>query len=158
MQLQMAQNEVLLAEASCLKNQLSTSGDYIGSLETKLHGLLDNRFALIDSLCQTYYESQGTKAERKLIVDKVKNEIDALRSDAFPAMEQAVNMCRNNLLETVRDKYPDIKIDDYQLLVYLVCGLSPRTISLLIGESVDVVYKRKSRLKIRLRDHNLHAF
>ena len=158
MQLQMAQNEVLLAEASCLKNQLSTSGDYIGSLETKLHGLLDNRFAFIDSLCQTYYESQGTKAERKVIVDKVKNEIDALRSDAFPAMEQSVNMCRDNLLESVKDKYPDIKDDDYQLLVYLVCGLSPRTISLLIGESVDVVYKRKSRLKIRLRDHNLHAF
>ena len=69
-----------------------------------------------------------------------------------------MNMCRDNLLESVKDKYPDIKDDDYQLLVYLVCGLSPRTISLLIGESVDVVYKRKSRLKIRLRDHNLHAF
>ena len=155
--LQSARNEVLLAEASGLKNQLTMSRSAIGDLEIKLHSLLENRFTLIDSLCQTYYESQGTKAERKAIIDKVRREIDALRADALPEMEQAVNDCRDNLLYTIKTKYPDIKSDDYQLLVYITCGLSARTISLLIGESVEVVYKRKSRLKARLKDRNLQA-
>ena len=39
------------------------------------------------------------------------------------------------------------------LLVYLASGLSTRTICLLLDESVNVIYKRKSRLKSRLKAH-----
>ena len=35
-------------------------------------------------------------------------------------------------------------------MVYLASGLSNRTIALLIGESIDVAYKRKSRLKAKI--------
>lgn len=150
--IQILQNETLIAEASGLRCQIDSSRGDVDRLETKLHGLLEDRFTLIDSLCQTYYESQGTKTERKAIVDKVKNEIESVRTDSFDKMEQAVNDCRNNLLVKVKDTDPDIKPENYRLLVYLVSGLSVRTISLLIGESVDVVYKRKSRLKARLKD------
>lgn len=74
----------------------------------KLHGLLDKRFSLIDSLCQTYYESQGTKSERNAIVDKVKTEINSVRTASFPEMEQAVNDCRNNILEKVKTIIPTL--------------------------------------------------
>lgn len=151
MKMQTLQNEALMAEASGLKSCIDSSRGDVCRLEAKLHGLLENRFMLIDSLCQTYYESQGTKIERKAIVDKVKSEIDSVRSDSFPRMEQAVNDCRDNLLVKVRELCPDIKPDDYQLLVYLASGLSSRTISLLLGETVEVVYKRKSRLKARMK-------
>ena len=151
--MQTLQNEALVAEASGLRNRIDASLGDIGRLETKLHGMLENRFDLIDSLCQTYYESQGTKTERKAIIDKVKSEIESVRTDSFPRMEQVVNDCRDNLLMKVKEAYPDIRREDYQLLVYLAGGLSTRTMSLLIGESVDVVYKRKSRLKSRLREH-----
>lgn len=153
MRLQSLQTEALMAEASGLKCQIDASRGDIGRLESKLRGLLENRFALIDSLCQTYYESQGTKTERKAIIEKVKTEIESVRADSLPEMEQAVNDCRDNLLVKVKDHYPDIKSDDYRLLVYLASGLSTRTISLLLDESVDVVYKRKSRLKHRLREN-----
>jgi len=76
-----------------------------------------------------------------------------VRTDSFPNMEQAVNDCRDNLLIKVRENYPAIKPEDYQLLVYLASGLSTRTVSLLLGESVDVIYKRKSRLKSRLKEN-----
>ncbi|MDE7411377.1 MAG: hypothetical protein K2M94_04985 [Paramuribaculum sp.] len=148
--LQAANNERLIAEASGLRCQIDESRADVGRLETKLHGLLEKRFALIDSLCQTYYESQGTKIEKKAIIDKVKSEIESIRSDSFADMECAVNDCRDNILVKVKDVYPDIKNEDYQLLVYLTGGLSSRSISLLLGESVEVVYKRKSRLKSRL--------
>ena len=146
------QNEALIAEASGLRIQINAGRDAVGRLEKKLRGLLENRFALIDSLCQTYYESRDTKIERKAIIEKVKSEIESVRTDSFDKMEQAVNDCRDNILFTVKDLYPEIKQEEYQLLIYLACGLSTRTISLLIGESVDVVYKRKSRLKARLKE------
>ena len=140
-----------MAEASGLRCQIDDSRSDVGRLELKLHGLLENRFALIDSLCQTYYETQGSKTERKAIVDKVKREIESVRTDSISDMEQAVNDCRDNILIKVKECFPDIKTEDYQLLVYLACGLSTRTISLLLGESVPVIYKRKSRLKLRLK-------
>ena len=152
LKLQTAKNDVLMAEASAFKNQIEASKGDVNRLESKLHALLENRFALIDSLCQTYYETQGTKAERKAIIDKVKNEIEAVKSDSLAKMEQTVNDCRDNILLNVKKIYPDLKPEDYQLLVYIASGLSSRTISLLLGESVDIVYKRKSRLKSRLKE------
>lgn len=152
MRFQSLQNETLMAEVSGLKSMIDSSRGDVGRLEAKLHTLLDDRFSLIDDLCQTYYETQGTKAERKAIVDKVKSEIDALRADSITKLEQSVNDCRDNLLVKVREQFPAIRPDDYQLLIYLASGLSTRTISLLLGESVDVVYKRKSRLKAKIKD------
>lgn len=151
LRLQRLRNEALIAEASGLRQCVAYGKEDVNRLETKLHGLLDKRFALIDSLCQTFYETQGTKTERKALIDKVKKEIDAVRSESLPEMEQVINDCRDNLLIKVKENYPEIKNEDYQLLVYLASGLSTRTISLLMGESVDVIYKRKSRLKARLK-------
>lgn len=151
LKLKSAQADALMAEASGLKCRIEAKSHDIGKLETTLHGLLDNRFALIDSLCRTYYERQGTKAEHKAIVDKVKSEIEALRSDSFPVLENAVNDCRNNILARIKESLPAIKPNDYQLIVYLASGFSTPTICLLLGESADVVYKRKSRLKSRLK-------
>ena len=152
LKMQALRNDALMAEASSFKNQIEASKGDVNRLESKLHTLLEGRFALIDSLCQTYYEAQGTKAERKAIVDKVKNEVESVRSDSLTQMEQTVNDCRDNLLLKVKRIYPEIKPEDYQLLVYLASGLSSRSISLLLGESVDIVYKRKSRLKTRLKE------
>ena len=153
MKLQRIKNDMLMAEASSLNNRIDAGRSELNRLETKLHGMLHNRFALIDSLCQTYYETQGTKTERKAIIDKVKSEIEAVRTVSFPEMEQIVNDCRDNILVRVKETFPNIKTEDYQLLVYLASGLSSRTISLLLEESVDVIYKRKSRLKLRLKQN-----
>ena len=152
LKLQTLRNDALMAEASYFKNQIEASKGDVNRLESKLHSLLENRFALIDSLCQTYYETQGTKTERKAIIDKVKNEIESVRNDSLARMEQIVNDCRNNLLLKVKNIYPDLKPVDYQLLVYIASGLSSRSISLLLGETVEIVYKRKSRLKSRLKE------
>ena len=152
LKMQTLRNDSLMAEASSFRSEIEASKGNVNRLESKLHGLLENRFTLIDSLCQTYYETQGTKTERKAIIDKVKSEIESVRTDSFPQMEKAVNDCKDNLLVIVKEKYPDIKREDYQFLVYLASGLSTRTISLLLGETVDVIYKRKSRLKTRLKE------
>lgn len=152
LKIQTLKNDALMAEACGLRQSIEYGKEDVSRLESKLRGLLENRFTLIDSLCQTYYETQGTKAERKAIVDKVKYEIESVRMDSFDKMEQEVNDCMDNIMVKVKEIYPDIKNGDYQLLVYLASGLSSRTISLLTCEPIDVIYKRKSRLKGRLKD------
>ncbi len=145
LRLREAQAGILMAEAAALHSGLE-------GMESRLAASLDRRFGLIDELCGTYYESQGTRNERKALAERVRTEIEALNSDEgiFGEMERSVNECRSGMLDTLRAEMPDLKADDYRLMVYLGSRLSARTIALLIGESIDVVYKRKSRLKARI--------
>jgi len=147
------ENDALLSEASGLQRLLSGQCERNETLRTLVQGQLQERFTVIGRLCDTYYEAQGTRAERKAIAEQVKAEIDALQHDpsVFAEMEKAVNDCRNGLLDVLRRELPALKTADYQLMVYLACGFSNRSISLLLGETIEVVYKRKSRLKARIR-------
>lgn len=144
----------MMAEVSGLRSQVLIRQQDCSNMETALGGLLKRRFELIDSLCQTFYESQGTKTERKAVADRVRAEIEAVRSDEtmIAEMERTVNDCRSDLLAHLKSEYSDIKPDDYRLAVYLACGFSYRTISLLTGDSIDNLYKRKSRLKLRIKN------
>lgn len=148
LKLRSVQNEALMAEASALKEGLAVRQDECSKLTSRFSDLLSNRFGMIDELCETYYESQGTKAEKKAIVEKVKSQIEQLKSDEgiFTEMEQ----CHGEMLARLREEMPGLKPDEYRLMVYLASGLSNRTIALLIGESIDVAYKRKSRLKAKI--------
>jgi len=147
-----ARNEALFAEAAGLRADIAGHLSARNRLESRLSDILATHFSVIDELCQTYYESRGTKVERKAIVDKVKEQIEALKADdgVFSEMERCVNDCRDSLLARLRDEWSGIKPDEYRMMVYLSGNLSSRSIALLIGESMDVVYKRKSRLKSKL--------
>lgn len=149
LKLKTLQNETLIAEAAGLREGVAREQSACTELAAKLSALLESRFSTIDSLCETYYESQGTKAERKAIAEKVKAQIEALKTDSgvFSDMETCVNDCRDGLLDDLRQALHGIKPEDYRLYVYLASNLSNRSIALLLGESIDVVYKRKSRLK-----------
>lgn len=142
LRLRRVQNEALIAEAAGLRE----SGE---QMSTKLSSMLTNRFGIIDELCSTYYESQGTPGERKLIAEKVKSQIAALQTDGdlFAEMVRCVNECRDGYI----DRLPPLKPDEYRLAVYLACNLSNRAIAILTGQSIEVVYKRKSRLKAKLQ-------
>ncbi len=147
-----AQNEALVAEASSLLDSLKRNESMCGDLRDLLVSTLGRRFDVIDDLCQIYYESQGTKSERKVIAEKVKSQIEELRSDTglFAEMERCVNDCHGGLLDELRAAFPDLKPDEYRLAVYLASNLSNRSIAALTGVGIDVVYKRKSRLKAKI--------
>lgn len=146
------QNRELVSEASALMDGLRQNQTVCSDLQGKLQALLSNRFDVIDQLCGTYFESQGTKIERKAIAEKVKSQIKELKSDTglFAEMERCVNDCRDGLLNHLRDEWPEITGEDYRLMAYLACNLSSRSIAVLAGENIDVIYKRKSRLKAKI--------
>lgn len=152
LKLREAQNEALVAEASSLMAGLTRNESMCGDLRDKLVATLGRRFDVIDELCQIYYESQGTMSERKAIAEKVKSQIEEMKSDSglFAEMERSVNDCHGGLLDELRAVHPDLKPDEYRLAVYLASNLSNRSIAALTGVGIDVVYKRKSRLKTKI--------
>ncbi len=156
LRLQNIRNENLISEAFALREGLTQNKLICSGLQAKLGNQLSNRFDTIDQLCQIYYESQGTKTEKKAIADKVKSQIDNIKSDngLFADMEHSLNDCNAGFIDNLKRELPDIRPDDYRLLVYIACNLSNRTIAVLLGENIDVVYKRKSRLKAKITSLN----
>lgn len=152
LKLMRARNEALMSEASHLYADAGRLRSSCDEMSSKLAGLLQSRFAILDGLCQTYFESQGTVGERKAVLRKVVSIVESLRGDnvLFMQIESAVNDCRNGILRNLRHDYPNITDDEYRLFVYLAGGFSSRSIALFTSQSVEVVYKRKSRLKGRL--------
>ena len=149
--------ETLLAEASGLRSLLSVREADCSGLEEKVEKLFSKRFELIGKLCDTFYEAQGTKTERKAIAEQVKKEIESLKTDSgtMAEIEASVNECRNGILTKLKADMPSITEDDYQLMTLLSCGFSNRAISMLLGETIEVIYKRKSRLKSKLKSGGL---
>jgi DNA-binding CsgD family transcriptional regulator len=141
------ENDALIAEASSLKESMTDR-------DSKLASLLANRFTLLDELCGTYYGSQGTRTERKAIAEKVRLQIETLQKNdkMFAQIEGTINDCRNNLLMKLKEAIPTLKPEEYRLYALLACGFSNSTIALLLDESIDVVYKRKSRLKAKVSE------
>ena len=144
--------DVLMAEAMSLRESMASRESECCAMEAKLSSSLSARFRTIDGLCDTYYASRGSATERKAIVERVKSEIESLRSDngLFAEMEEAVNECHCGILDGMRRDMPGMRPDEYRMAAYLACGMSNRTIALLLDESIEVVYKRKSRLKARI--------
>lgn len=152
MHLQEAHASMLVGEAAALRADMLCQRQERSETGQKLAAMMADRFAMVDELCGTYFESQGTKTERKAVAEKVKTHIDAIKtdSDIFAGMERCVDLCREGMVSALKEEWPDMKPEDYRLMVYLACGLSSRSVALLVDESVPVVYKRKSRLKSRI--------
>ena len=163
-----AENNMLLA--SNLRNILQTKeaevltmrSDYDKQIEYKrveaeglqnaINNLFEQRFATIDKLSSAYYEYQGTANERQKIYAEVMSLVSGLGSDKkiIRELECFINTYKDNLLVDFKREFPDIKESDYVLYLYVVAGFSSRAISIFIGEKLEVIYNRKSRLKQKI--------
>ena len=78
--------------------------------------------------------------------------VSGLGSDKKTLMEleDFINTYKDNLMTRFRAEFPDMKESDCILYLYAVAGFSSRAISIFIGEKLEVVYNRKSRLKQKI--------
>jgi len=115
--------------------------------------LVRNRFAVIDELGSTYYERQGAN-EQRAIYNKVKELFRSYASDAKSKqeIENAVNMCHDNVISRLREELPHLKESEIDLLCYIFAGFSLRVISVFTGDTLNYIAVKKSRLKTKIKD------
>ena len=144
------ENNMLLA--SNLRNMLQVKESETNSMQEVINNLFEQRFATIDKLSSDYYEYQGTANEKQKIYTNVIKLVSGLGSDKKTLMEleNFINTYKDNLMTRFRAEFPDMKESDCILYLYAVAGFSSRAISIFIGEKLEVVYNRKSRLKQKI--------
>lgn len=136
-----------------LRNSIQQHDDNMAPL---LERLMKDRLQLIDELGNTYYEQSNTGKQQERIYRKVKSVIDDLSNNqkTLDDLEDIVNKCRNNRMARLREDMPELKEKDFKLACYLFAGFSNRIICVFTGDTIENVYKRKSRLKAKIAASN----
>lgn len=145
--------ELKILEAENIRHILNVTKEDASAMQQSVNQLFEQKFKSIDELCNTYYVYQGSQNERTKIYNNVIGLISNLSKDkkTIAELEVFVNTYKNNLMSDFRAEYPMLKDEDYLLFLYIVVAFSARAISILIGESLPVVYNRKSSLKRKIQ-------
>lgn len=138
---------VSTAESS--RENLLSQLDIHKAKEKELKDLLENRFAEVRELVRTYYEFGNSKKLQKKVDDLLKLQ---LSGDNFEVMEQVVNAKNNDVIRKVRERYPNMKDENLKLLNLVYAGFSAQEISVILNDTPQNIYVRKSRLKKSLQE------
>ena len=138
-----------VASAENSRENLLSQLDIHKAKEKELKELLENRFAEVKELVRTYYESGNSKKLHKKVDDLLKLQ---LSGDNFEVMEQVVNAKNNDVIRKVREMYPNMKEDNIKLLNLIYAGFSAQEISVILNDTPQNIYVRKSRLKKSLQE------
>ena len=142
--------EYLLAanEAELSKNNLLGELDMQKEKEKRLKELLENRFAEIRELAGTYYEFGYSKKLQKKVEQLLS--LQSFGKDMFEVIENVVNAKNNGAMEKIRENYPSITEENFKLLNLIYAGFSPQEISVILNDTPQNIYVRKSRLKRKI--------
>lgn len=135
-------------EAELSKNNLLGELDMHIEKEKRLKELLENRFAEIRELAGTYYEFGYSKKLQKKVEQLLS--LQSFGRDMFEVIENVVNAKNNGAMEKIRANYPSITEENLKLLNLIYAGFSPQEISVILNDTPQNIYVRKSRLKRKI--------
>ena len=138
-----------VSSAERSRENLLSQLDVQKAKEKELKELLENRFSEVRELVRTYYEFGNSKKLQKKVDDLLKLQ---LSGDNFEVMEQVVNAKNNNVIKKVREVYPNMKEDNIKLLNLIYAGFTAQEISVILNDTPQNIYVRKSRLKKSIQD------
>lgn len=135
-------------EAELSRNNLLGELDVQKEKEKRLKELLENRFAEIRELAGTYYEFGYSKKLQKKVEELLS--LQSFGKDMFEVIENVVNAKNNGAMEKIRSNYPSITEENFKLLNLIYAGFSPQEISVILNDTPQNIYVRKSRLKRKI--------
>jgi hypothetical protein len=141
-----------------LEGALSDKSDKQQSQQTemqaKVQKLFAGQFAFIDSICS---DMLNNKFDHKLVYERLQSEIQKLTSDEQnqSQLEAVIDEYFNNIMKRLRAT-GIINGNGAQLLSYMIARFRNKSIMLLMDiEEYEILKKRKSRLKEKLRNSGL---
>ncbi len=141
----------LIIEASELRQLLQSRNRNIRGLQEYINSLYGEKFNMVEELCDMFILPSKQPSEQKRIYDTVKSIVDGFKMDGArrSEIENFVNKYKNNVASNFKKDFPTLPQRDYILFLYCAAGFSRHAISYLMGDNVDVVSNRKTRLRKR---------
>lgn len=107
------------------------------------------RFAIIDTMLDTYYKFKGSASELESLGKSIQKELDIFigNGDTLKAFIQTANFRHYGVIDRLRTEFPRLNDTDVTFFALASLGLSNTAIALLIGCPINSVYNRRSKLK-----------
>lgn len=141
----------LIMEASELRQLLKSRDQSINGLQEYIDALYGEKFNTVEELCDLFIVPAKRATEQKRIYDTVRSIVDGFKMDGgrLSEIESFVNRYKDDIATNFKTDFPGLPQRDYILFLYSAAGFSRQAISYFMGDSVDVVSNRKTRLKKR---------
>ena len=122
--------------------------------QTILSESLIAQFELINQLCQTYYEHNGSSKQQSAVFKEVKVRInDICNNDKhFETLSTSVNNYNDDILTKLKQDFPNLTSNEYKLACFMCVGFSTQTLCLFFNCNEDSIYNRKARLREKIKN------
>lgn len=152
---QRLEKEKLFEYIEEIKSQLSKaqSNDY-SELKRKYLTLYKTKFETIGILSDQYLQARGRTDIDSIILRKVEALISEVRNDTANRLmfEAMLDKDLDMIMTHLRSEMPKLKEIDYAIFSYCVVGFDSTTISRLLDISINNVYARKRRIKVKIEE------
>ncbi len=138
-----------------LENQQRNMHREHSMMEKQIHALFRRQFQLFNELGCVYYEHSTAAGRKDRIFREVDTRIKQLAEEdsaSFHELENIVNCYQQNAMTYLRVEFPNLKMHELHHLCFLFAGFVPTMISVLLHVRIGTVYKRASRLKLRIQN------
>lgn len=146
-----------IAEQAIVNENLQRSLDAKSRIEEEnsavIMYLFKEKWSTLNMLCNEYFDMGDSEANRALVMNNIKKELDKLRTEKnVKAIENAVDMYMGGIMTLLRQECPFLKENDFVFLSLVYAGFSSRAVCLLLDMKYKLFYLKKSRLSGRIHD------
>ena len=124
----------------------------------EVRSVYGDKLSDMNNILEVYYEHGNTSRESHKIVEQVKSIVNSMRndSDSITQLERVVNLHHDNILVSIQDSNIRFSDREYKYIVYMLSGLSNRSICLLLNIDDVALYRVKYKVKNKMIEGGLY--
>lgn len=118
-------------------------------VEEQVRALYHDHFEIIHLVCTNYYEAHGTPMSRASIVMELTQEIENISRDSLlpEKREEIIDQCCDGVVTRLRSCAARFTGSEIDLIVYIACGFSVRSVSTITDDTIESLYIRMSSIR-----------
>lgn len=110
--------------------------------------LQQTRFDTFNAICNEFYEKSGSENIKLAFYNNIKNLIFTYSElKKIEELQEYVNTYHDNIIARIKEQLPELPDSDIVFLTYILSGLSPKAVSLLMDINVKQYYYKRSKIK-----------
>lgn len=145
-------------DSAYLRSSLDANNQYIYKMKQQIDELFSIQNKLLSDFLDTYYYEMNELKENKGLVYQDLNRIIRKFNRSTiekEKLEEIVNRYKNNVMQRIRQEFPNLKEEDYFILALFYAGFSAKAISLLTKKNTRRVYNIRYRIKKMILLNNI---
>ena len=150
----------LLSQLDAAKMALAKASESTVRRKTAdFENIIRQRYSEANRLCDDYYQKEALlRGKEKAINEEIREIVSSFTDEEeLDKIAEYIDEQSGGLYSSFRKDFYFLPGETHRLFLYLMMGLSSRTLSVIFGQDVSAVYNKKSRLKSKIGQSEVDA-